>query len=241
MGVSSESSCCSGLRSDIVNGTPSFGVCPELSLAKRGIRRGRECSSENADRGSMHTFSPAIGAPLEQRSTVSQEINSVDNVEGQRTPKEPQSKENGCNSQTPEDAVSSECPWCAGVGIDGMTGEPCSGCREVGSPKRHRRRVDAERQTVNLRGFLSTVVALEKPVFRKIPEFDRRDGAATAVTFSPPGRRRTSRVKFDHDDVIEYPITPYSEVYGMHPRYFQPDVCNTSSCEDSSEDDPEEN
>mmetsp|Transcript_52587 Transcript_52587/g.118442 ORF Transcript_52587/g.118442 Transcript_52587/m.118442 type:complete len:163 (-) Transcript_52587:150-638(-) len=126
---------------------------------------------------------------------------------------------------SPTQALSSECPWCGGQGVDIITGELCGGCAE-GNPEpkasRRRNRNRSSSGKVSLRSFLASAAPSqrrqrERPM--QLVDIDAPDHDVS--TPSSASRERSVKVRFDLDGVLEFPITPYAEIYGMHPKFLQ--------------------
>eukprot|EP00931_Biecheleriopsis_adriatica_P110555 TRINITY_DN84842_c0_g1_i1.p1 TRINITY_DN84842_c0_g1~~TRINITY_DN84842_c0_g1_i1.p1 ORF type:complete len:187 (+),score=23.20 TRINITY_DN84842_c0_g1_i1:30-563(+) len=121
-----------------------------------------------------------------------------------------------------------ECCWCAGLGIDAMTGEPCVDCcgssfgQEAKSCRRRSRR---SKGGLSLSGFLSDVNSTKPTQRKRRPKkawlecTDEQDCRASDATseIDAPNACRSSKVQFDLEAVLVFHVTPYSEVYGEHP------------------------
>eukprot|EP00930_Biecheleria_cincta_P090787 TRINITY_DN8024_c0_g1_i1.p1 TRINITY_DN8024_c0_g1~~TRINITY_DN8024_c0_g1_i1.p1 ORF type:complete len:201 (-),score=48.79 TRINITY_DN8024_c0_g1_i1:61-663(-) len=169
---------------------------------------------------------------------------------------------------------SSPCEWCAGLGLDLMTGDPCSGCNgefvpdsgaasagypESGSRRSRRARrscadqaegESASCEKVSVSAFFSDVATSGLRPRKKCMPLQMMDitsgedqaQPATVARIPSPcrSRRNGPKVKFDLEEVLEFPITPYSEVYGMHPRFLQYEDFENFSSDSTTEEDEEE-
>lgn len=97
-----------------------------------------------------------------------------------------------------------DCPWCAGEGLDPMTGEQCRGCKssgacgsEVGSEasagrRRSRQAAATSGAKVNLRGFVAEAATLQsKPLRRRPARLQAVVEEEGAGSLSPVRGRRT--------------------------------------------------
>mmetsp|Transcript_125315 Transcript_125315/g.348684 ORF Transcript_125315/g.348684 Transcript_125315/m.348684 type:complete len:191 (+) Transcript_125315:98-670(+) len=140
--------------------------------------------------------------------------------------------------EAPEDGV---CPWCGGAGLDIVTGEPCAACAadaptpcsaERAGGRRRRPTRSGGSGKASLRSFLASsqcaasqtrprrrptplLAAVELPQLH-LPE-DEGAGAVAGAEAECEGpaadAERSCKVRFDLDGILEFPVTPYKEVY----------------------------
>mmetsp|Transcript_22283 Transcript_22283/g.56756 ORF Transcript_22283/g.56756 Transcript_22283/m.56756 type:complete len:148 (-) Transcript_22283:630-1073(-) len=111
------------------------------------------------------------------------------------------------------------CPWCGGMGVDMMSGDVCQGCADPaeGTPSRRqssRRQRRAEGGTKSLLAFVSEASEV-KNRRKRVAAIATLECSAMEAISTP----KASKVKFDLEAVLEFPVTPYAEKYGGLPNY----------------------
>mmetsp|Transcript_29281 Transcript_29281/g.77369 ORF Transcript_29281/g.77369 Transcript_29281/m.77369 type:complete len:171 (+) Transcript_29281:103-615(+) len=126
------------------------------------------------------------------------------------------------------------CPWCGGSGFDVTSGEACQGCNDaVRSSPASRRRSRRQRRSesaaaddraglASLRSFMAeaqdTPMAKRRQRLQRLAAMGVECGVGAGAE-EGPGTPRASKVRFDLEAVLEYPVTPYAEKYAGLPNY----------------------